>query len=57
MCRRLIVIIARCDEECVEDLDLLDELTAAQREELIDALRMCIDRSSCNGFTTWTREP
>ncbi len=44
-------------EECVDDLDtLLDDLSKSQREELLYQVQMCLDRPSCNGFATCTRD-
>lgn len=44
-------ILSRSVEECVDELDTaLDDLTDAQREELMFDVQQCLDRPSCGGF-------
>lgn len=43
-------------EECVEELDnALDDLTSSQREEVMFEVQKCLDRPSCDGFASCTR--
>jgi hypothetical protein len=40
-------------EECVDELDtVLDDLSDAQRDELMYDVQQCLDRPSCGGFSS-----
>jgi hypothetical protein len=44
-------------EECVEELDTaLGDLPSSQRDELMYEVQQCLDRPSCNGFSSCVGE-